>query len=429
MCSGAIPSGLAVNMPSATPIPRGPTVLTLYTAADLLTGPGCPVCRYAGEAGDRYLARFALEAHADAVTITRLCASLGMCSRHTRGLMSQPGAAHRLTAVYRYVIEAARERMSGRAASTLDCPACQHDHGAVSRALDTLLDGLADNSVRERYCECGGLCIPHLRTAAERGDRRAVAWLSRTMMATVTAGATSPSWLAGTDHDADVRAVLRRAAVATARPGPGSCIACLAVTRSDDDHLAWMVRTSGRSQPDPRLLLCGTHLDDVVAVAAHREISPLLAWQAGCLAAVVSQGPVSSARRTLGAPASWLRPRNRADGSGRCPVCLAGQDSAQRVVDDLRASLRASHPGPYRAAPLCVRHLLGLRALDPWAGQVTAPGMLQRAEMLIAELIEAFGKGTWARRHEARGPEMTAWRRAAAFLDGDVFCGCPPRDT
>jgi hypothetical protein len=84
-------------MPAATPIPRGPTVLTLYTAADLLTGPGCPVCRYADEAADQYLAWFALEAHADARTITRLCSSLGMCPRHTRGLLSQPGAASRLT--------------------------------------------------------------------------------------------------------------------------------------------------------------------------------------------------------------------------------------------------------------------------------------------------------------------------------------------
>ena len=95
-------------MPAAAPLPRGPSVLTLYSAADLLTGPGCPVCRYAGEAGDRYLAWFALEAHAEAVTITRLCASLGTCPRHTRRLMAQPGAAIRLTAVYRYVMEAAR---------------------------------------------------------------------------------------------------------------------------------------------------------------------------------------------------------------------------------------------------------------------------------------------------------------------------------
>ncbi len=74
-------------MPAAAPIPRGPTVLTLYTAADLLTAPGCPVCRYADEAGGRYLAWFALDAHADAVIITRLCKSLGMCPRHTRGLI------------------------------------------------------------------------------------------------------------------------------------------------------------------------------------------------------------------------------------------------------------------------------------------------------------------------------------------------------
>ena len=54
---------------------------------------------------------------------------------------------------------------------------------------------------------------------------------------------------------------------------------------------------------------------------------------------------------------------------------------------------------------------------------------VEHADMLIAELNEAFSKNTWAHRHEPRGPEMTAWRRAAAFLDGAVFCGCPPRGT
>ena len=48
-----------------------------------MTGPGCPVCRYADEAGDRYLAWFALEAHADAMTITRLCRRWA-CARATR---------------------------------------------------------------------------------------------------------------------------------------------------------------------------------------------------------------------------------------------------------------------------------------------------------------------------------------------------------
>jgi hypothetical protein len=150
-------------MPAATPVPRGPSVLTLYTAADLLTGPGCPVCRYAGEAAGRYLEWFALEGHADVVTITRLCSSLGMCPRHTRGLMSQPGAASRLTTVYQDVMRAARHRLDGRAAHLGTCPGCEHDDGAVGRALDTLLEGLAAGSARDRYRELGGLCVPHLR--------------------------------------------------------------------------------------------------------------------------------------------------------------------------------------------------------------------------------------------------------------------------
>ena len=172
-------------MPAATPVPRGPSVLTLYTATDLLTGPGCPVCRYAGEAADRYLAWFALEGHADVVTITRLCSSLGMCPRHTRGLMSQPGAASRLTAVYQYVVRAARDRLSGRAARPGACPGCEHDDGSAGRALDTLLEGLADYLVRDRY---------------------------------------------------------RQAARSSAAPSSPACVACRAVVRAEDDGLARILR-------------------------------------------------------------------------------------------------------------------------------------------------------------------------------------------
>ena len=203
-------------------------MLTLYTAADLLTGPGCPVCRYAGEAADRYLAWFALEGHADAVTVTRLCVSLGMCPRHTRGLMSQPGAARRLTALYRYLVRAARDRFTGRAARPGGCPTCEHDDGAAGRALETLLDGLADARVRDRCWELGGLCIPHLRAASARGNRQVVAWLAQTMTEAVTAAAASTSWLAGTGHDADVRVALRDPLPAAALPGPGGCAACRA---------------------------------------------------------------------------------------------------------------------------------------------------------------------------------------------------------
>jgi hypothetical protein len=165
-------------------------------------------------------------------------------------------------------VEAARDQLGGRAASIEPCPACEHDGGAVGRALETLLDGLADGSVREHCRELGGLCIPHLRTAAVRGDHRSVAWLPQVMMAAVGTWLPYPGWLAGTDHDADVRAVLRRAAAAGARPVRDACVACLAASRSECDHLAHILRTGGRGQPDRRLLLCAAHLGDIVVAAA-----------------------------------------------------------------------------------------------------------------------------------------------------------------
>jgi hypothetical protein len=151
-------------------------------------------------------------------------------------------------------------------------------------------------------------------------------------------------------------------------------------------------------------------------------------WQAGSLAAALNR-PASSPAREPGNPAGWLRfRRRRGTGLDDCPVCLASAAAAQRAVDDLRGRLRAA-PGVAGQVPLCIRHLLYLKAADPWAAQVIAPGAVDRAGRLAAELDAAFSKGTWAHRHEARGEEMTAWRRAAAFLDGGVFCGSPPRGT
>jgi hypothetical protein len=220
--------------------------------------------------------------------------------------------------------------------------------------------------------------------------------------------------------------VLRKAVPATALPCSGACAACLAAARSEASQLAWIGRGSDRGRPDRRLLLCSGHLSDLIVVASQRDAGSLLAWQAGSLAAALTR-PVSPPRR---GPAGWLRPRRRhSAGLGACPVCLAGEAAARRAVDELRARLRSAYPVPGRLVPLCVRHLLGLRAADPWAGQVTAAGAIERADTLMAELDQAFTNGTWAHRHQLRGPEMTAWRRAAAFLNGGVFCGCPPSGT
>jgi len=406
-------------------------VLTLYSAEDLLTAPGCPVCRYADEASDRYLGWFALQAHAETGTITRLCASLGMCARHTRGLMGQPGAATRLTAVYRYVVIAAKDRLAGRSAAVAPCPACEHDGSAADRALDTLLEGLTDPFARDRCRQLGGLCIPHLRAATARGHRRVITWLAETMTLTLSSRAPGLEWLAGgTDRDAEVRAVLRQAIPASAVHGSCVCTACLAAAHSERDRLAQLrIFAGGDNAQDPAVMLCPSHLADAaVAAGPGKRTRALLAWQADCHFASFAGPPASRGRRS-GNPAAWLRGgRRRAGSIGDCIICRARDYAAKRALDDVRNGLRAV---PERADPqvlLCVRHLLSLRAADPWASQLTANRAVDHADQLVAELTEAFTKSTWAHRAEIRGREMSAWRRAAAFVDGSVFCGSLPRE-
>jgi hypothetical protein len=410
-------------MPAATPLPRTPSVLTLESAEDLLTSPGCPACRYVSEASDRYLRWFALEAHADPVTITRLCGSLGMCGRHTRLLMAQPGAAVRLTAVYGYLVASAREQLAGRAAQVAVCPACEHDEAAAGRALDTLLEGMTSEAIRRRCRELGGLCIPHLGAAARSGQYRAAGWLADTMAATVIARTSSLAWLAGTiDQDAEARAVLSRAIPLVAEPGSYACTACLAASVAERNYLARVMRVSDDELADPDLLLCPSHLADAALLAGDSpRLTPLLVWQANCHTASMTE-----AGRKAGKAAPWHLNRRRPSQAASCTVCYAQQAAASRALDDYRRYLRQFAPS---GTALCVRHLLALRAADPWAGQVTAGDAIACAGQLIAELADAFDANTPRHRHELSGHQASAWRRAAAFIDGSVFCGSPPRRT
>jgi hypothetical protein len=362
------------------------------------------------------------------VAITRLCASLGMCPRHTRGLLTQPGAAPRLTAVNRYLVQAARDQLTGQTGRLAGCPGCEHDDAAAGRALDTLLDELPDGSVRRRYQELGGMCIPHLRIATARTRHRLPGWLADTAIAGLTTpGPPGPGWLAGMDHDAAARVWLRSVLPARGRTGTDGCAACLATAHAERRDLAGLAQPGNRGQPDCGRLLCAGHLSDLVLLVGRDGLQPLLAWQAGCLAAVLSP-QATRARRSDSRPGGWLPPwRRRTAHPVPCAVCLRSRTAARQALGEIRGPLRAPHLDPGLPAPLCARHILALRAADPSAGRVAAQGAAERADRLIAELRRAFHNGTWGNRQESHGPEMTAWRRAAAFLDGGVFCGGPAR--
>lgn len=353
-------------MPSATPLPRGPSHLALFGAEDLLRAVGCPVCRYTAEASDRFFGWFALEGHAEASTVTRLCRSLGCCPAHTRVLLGQPGAEGRMTAVGTYLIRAAVGYLAGGTSPPEACLACTRDTEAMQRALDTLLTGLRDDDLlRDRYRDADGLCLPHLRAALRQSRRRLAAWLADDMRSRLAAGPRGLAVLAGQDTDAEARARLR--AALPLAPVGDVCPACLFAAHAERDAVARAAETAAS--------LCPTHVHDA------------------------GTGPASG-------PGSVKEP-------GECPAC--------------RAVSAAEARGPAGSTVgLCVRHVLALRRRDPRAARPAIQEAGRRIEAMHRELEEAFRKRTWAHRHEPRGREMTAWQRAPLVLDGRVYGGGPP---
>jgi hypothetical protein len=419
-------------MPSAAPVPGSPAMMLLGSATGLLDRPGCPACRYVAEAAEGYLARFALDGHHDAGVLTRLCAARGMCPPHTRRLLSQPGAAGRLTAIYRYVVEAA---MAGFGRPGARCPACEHDDAAADRVLGVLSDE-ALGCDRQAYEQHGGLCLPHLRRAAVTGASPNLTWLVRFMIARLDAapGLDAAAVLAvlagGPDRDAEARLALRLALPGRPDAGRGrTCQVCWAAADAERGQLAagiaagrWL---APRSAAD---CLCTGHLRDVAVStdgAAGRAAGRLPAAQARLQAARLAEALDGRARRP-GLSIRFRSARARdALAQPDCAVC-AGRDSAgRREISRVLDVLRGLPPGAPAAITICLRHAHALYGQDQQAGRLAQATLGGPASELQRELADAFANATWQRRGQPTGPEMTAWRRAAAFLDGAVFGGGP----
>jgi hypothetical protein len=311
---------------------------------------------------------------------------------------------------------AAHDRLAaGRGGALAPCPACEHDQGAAGRALLTVLEGLAEDRsrVRDRFREQGGLCVPHLREAGSaRGSRAVIRWLARVTLDGLAAGPPDSSALAGGNgHDAAARARLRGTLPAAGRHSPGGCRACLAAALAGRDHLARLAATpatAASEKPAGARGLCASHLQDLALAGgnAGRQV----AAEAAALADLMAR-----------LPPRWL-PGGRAGRAASCAVCAASTSAADRA---LRLADEEPEPLP-GAAGFCVRHVLVLRAARREAGRTAASAAARQASALAGELSEAFRKSTWTYRHQAMGHEATAWQRAAAFLDGAVFAGCPP---
>lgn len=160
-----------------------------------LQSPGCPVCRLGQEAGRAYLDSLLWESVNDPRIQRSIAGGGGFCGRHSRELLTFPGARLGAAILERAVLRQAlqtldapapgkpqaaglRERFIGSLGGrqnpatgqpeplAVPCPACAQQDEAERRALDVLLHHLA-GELDQALVQAGGLCIPHLQQAMQ----------------------------------------------------------------------------------------------------------------------------------------------------------------------------------------------------------------------------------------------------------------------
>ncbi len=164
-----------------------------FELVDAQALPGCPVCRLAYKATDRYLDSLLYEAVLDPDVRAKLKDAQGFCSHHAEMLRRRPGRALGVALIYRDIIRAITEhlergeyqpspslldRVFGRehgavaAAGSLArggrCPACVIGEQSENTYLDLMLAHIQDDTLYRAYAEGEGVCLPHLIGALER---------------------------------------------------------------------------------------------------------------------------------------------------------------------------------------------------------------------------------------------------------------------
>jgi hypothetical protein len=380
---------------SAEPVPEASPV----SAVRLFDLPGCPACRHVAQATQAYLAWLALDGYRDDTVLSQLSASPGLCAAHTCRLLAQPGAAARLTTVYRHVIEAAVGDVAPWPGA---CPACEHAASAVDQMFGYLL-GEATRGDRRTYKQHGGLCLPHLRGAAVARRGADTLWLVRFMIVRLTVEAPSLDVLAGFVIEAGLLPF----------PGqsgndPAMCVVCAAgveAARSDGDDPA-------------KECLCPRHLCDVV-LAAHRGAADMLAQQAALHTARLGR-VVDGRSRSLGNYLS-VRARRALTDTG-CPVCRRSEAARTDAIADVAGALRQPRAAVPAQLALCLRHARDVHAVDQHAGRNALAYLSDRGQQVVAELVAAADNDVAGHLSRSGALAMTAVRRAAVFLDGSALC-------
>lgn len=165
----------------------------------------------------------------------------------------------------------------------------------------------------------------------------------------------------------------------------------------------------------PDTWLCGRHAWQASHLTSENGPgSGFVPWLQGKLEAVLAECMVRAARLAgadqrednVAAPEDNMGPSNQ-----DCVVC-------SRVETAMREHL-AADPNALSASKVCLRHLAmyppGKAAAEQHGQAVTA-----RLQELAVDLQELIRKSSWQGRHEPKGQEQDAWRRAISLFVGDA---------
>jgi hypothetical protein len=442
----------------------------------LIGSPGCPLCREVARGEENFFEWFVVESYSQLEVVRRLQSGLGMCAAHTRALLATGGSSI-CVPVYRDVVRAARSRLAEPQPLGL-CLACEKSRWLERHVTLILAAGLEQREVLEAYCSSDGLCMPHTLDLLAEVSPAIAACVATDAVARLehehAVGAAPP--IARRDLDAERRQETR-AALASLDLEPasgrnelehrlalGCCPLCLARGHVEHQYLEWLLAEQGKSDNGVRddiRSLCGTHIHDVLTddPEAHWLLGPQRAlFRAGLLQFIESLAalPPAGALPRLQALRERVQvelattPRrssawrlalrwavsSRVGGASHaherlrrvkssCRACYAAETAERRERELLLACARdAAFVRRYEQAHgVCARHALSMpTSFEADAVRRVLDG---RLAVLAWELDEASRKRSWSFRHESDGDEETAWLRAAAQLDGQVFFGAP----
>jgi hypothetical protein len=155
---------------------------TPYELRLIFPKPGCPVCTLVRRAGARWIKNIFDESMLDPLLRQKLVDSLGFCYEHTWqsiDLKLSDALGHAI--LYHNLMDTTLKSLTGPSPSVpdpkTDCPACRVQAENLDLVLDALRSALRAADFAADYRQSDGLCLPHLRLALAKADKKAAAVL------------------------------------------------------------------------------------------------------------------------------------------------------------------------------------------------------------------------------------------------------------